>query len=216
MISTRTFTTISGSDGSALDLPVAGLAALAVAFAAFTIPDAILDRAVEATGLSSVLSAAQPPLGTTARLLIAAAGALASFAGAFALLRWLDRFASRGSVSNQAVPSADTPRIHRADAHPDAPPRRPISAARDLGEPASPSRSPMAEPEAMPDTESVPAPLAPTSLGDLMSRLEQGLAKREAQTPAVARASAAAPAPAPSNDRLQSAIEGLRALTARG
>lgn len=219
MISTRTFANFfGGPERSALDLPVAGLAALAVAFAAFTIPDAILGRAVEATGLPSVLSAAQPPLGDTARLLMAAAGALATFVAAFALLRWLDRFAGREAAPVQARPAPDAPRVHRADAHPDAPPRRPISAMRDLGEPAPPSRPRVAEPKSAVEGQ-VPRradPLlpaaAPASLGDLMARLERGLAKRDAESPAASRA----PIPAASNDRLQSAIEGLRALAARG
>lgn len=219
MISTRTLPNFFGdSERSALDLPVAGLAALAVAFAAFTIPDAILGRAVEATGLPAVLTAAQPPLGTTARLLLAVAGALSVFVGAFALLRWLDRFASRAPVRVE-VP-AETPRIHRADAHPDAPPRRPISAARDLGEPAPPSQPRTIEPAPEPVAVSAPARSAPVpasaSLTDLMARLERGLAKREAGEPTMPSVPEAATPPPPSNDRLQSAIEGLRSLAARG
>jgi len=126
---------------SAVDLPVAGLAALAVAFAAFAVPDALLGRAVEATGLPELLAAAQPPLGNTARLSIAVAGAVVAFFAAFTLLGWLDRFASRGPamVRVEPISGSDAPRINKADAHPDAPPRRPISATRDLGEPAPPS-----------------------------------------------------------------------------
>jgi hypothetical protein len=214
MISIRTFTNFFGSERSALDLPVAGLAALAVAFAAFTMPDAILGRAVEATGLPSVLSAAQPPLGATARVLMAVAGALTTFFGAFALLRWLDRFASRAPRRVDAAAATEAPRVHRADAHPDAPPRRPISAARDLGEPAPPSRPQVVEPQPKPVAASVPASAGPASLGDLMARLERGLVKREAGASVVSDPSL--PAPGASNDRLQSAIEGLRALSARG
>lgn len=211
MISIRSFTNFFGDpERSALDLPVAGLAALAVAFAAFTIPDAILGRAVEATGLPSLLTAAQPPLGNTARLLMAVVGAFATFAAAFALLRWLDRFASRSPAPVEVLASVEAPRIHRADAHPDAPPRRPISAARDLGEPAPPSRPQPAEVKPAPAIEHPLPAAAPASLGDLMARLERGLAKREGVQPVPASV------PAPSNDRLQSAIEGLRALAARG
>lgn len=216
MISTHSIANFFGDpDRSALDLPVAGLAALAVAFAAFTIPDPLLGRAVEATGLPSLLSAAQPPLGNTARLLMAVVGALATFVSAFALLRWLDRFASRASAPVETVPSVETPRIHRADAHPDAPPRRPISAARDLGEPAPPSRPQSAEISPVPEIEPPLPTASPASLGDLMARLERGLAKREGGV-AEGLPVQAAPVPAPSNDRLQSAIEGLRMLAARG
>ncbi len=220
MISMRSITNIfGGPERSALDLPVAGLAALAVAFAAFTIPDALLGRAVEATGLPAVLTAAQPPLGSTARVLLAVSGAFAAFVLAFALLRWLDRFAGRSSapVAIDVAIEPAAPRIHRADAHPDAPPRPPISAARDLGEPAPPSR-PAAlavEEAATAPVVQPPRPVAPSaSLTDLMARLERGLAKREGAEPANAPEANVAP-PAPSNDRLQSAIEGLRALSAR-
>lgn len=284
MNATGTPATLLDRERSALDLPVAGLAALAVAFAAFTVPDALLGSAVEATGLPSLLAAAQPPLGTTARMLLAVAGALVAFAAAFALLRWLDRFAARGPSPVRVAPAGganertDMPRVHRADSHPDAPPRRPISAARDLGEPAPPSRpaqarlatdaepwtaeppvpkteTPPAEPAAVAEPVSatartMPSPPAPArtvvapqpvpksaSLGDLMARLERGLAQREQgereaapapmPAPAMATAAAAGPGPsasaasparkaperAPSNDRLQSAIDGLRALS---
>jgi hypothetical protein len=212
-----------GPERSALDLPVAGLAALAVAFAAFTMPDTVLGRVVDASGISSVLSAAQPPLGNTARLLIAIAGGLFAFAGAFALLRWLDRFAGRWPAPVlYSEPDLETPRVHRADAHPDAPPRRPISAARDLGEPAPPSRPKPAAPKPVVEervSQRVESPLpvaAPAGLGDLMARLERGLARREGQVAAAPRGSVPAPSPVASNDRLQSAIEGLRALAARG
>lgn len=218
MISIRSISNFFGDpERSALDLPVAGLAALAVAFAAFTVPDALLGRAVEATGLPSLLTAAQPPLGNTARLLMAVVGAATIFTAAFALLRWLDRFAARGPV--RSIASVETPRVHRADAHPDAPPRRPISAARDLGEPAPPSLPEVkaavaaepVQPERKPEL-SLPT-AAPESLGALMARLERGLARREGDESAAPIAPP--PVPAASNDRLQSAIEGLRALATR-
>jgi hypothetical protein len=281
MNATGTPATLLDRERSALDLPVAGLAALAVAFAAFTVPDALLGRAVEATGLPLLLTAAQPPLGSTARMLMAVAGALVAFAAAFALLRWLDRFAARVPSPVSAAPAGEAderthmPRVHRADAHPDAPPRRPISAARDLGEPAPPSRpaqarvamdvEPWAAEPPVPKTEpspaepvavaepvsapapSMPSPAAPVraavpppsvpksaSLGDLMARLERGLAQREqcereaapAPMPAPIMTTAAAAGPGSSasaasparkaqeRDRLQSAIDGLRALSA--
>lgn len=210
------FANLFGSaERSALDLPVAGLAGLAVAFAMFTIPDDLLAEAVGATGIANIIAAAQPPLGTTARIVLALAGAIGAFSGAVVLLRWLDRFALRGSAPI-AVAEPEAPRIHRADAHPDAPPCRPISASRDLGEPAPPSRpaSVRVEPAAPPE------PIEPVnqSLGDLMARLERGLARREQVAPAIASVPAGpamASVPSPSSDRLQNAIEGLRALSVR-
>lgn len=132
----------------ALDLPVAALAGLAVAFAAFAAPSDLLAELIGITRLPEVLPAAQPPLGTTARIALASGGALTVFALAFALLRWLDRFASAAPASRPAP--AEAPRLRKRDGHPDAPAVRPISALRDFGEPASPlavKRTPLAEPE---------------------------------------------------------------------
>lgn len=227
MIASRPLATSFGSDRSALDLPVAALAGLAVAFAAFTIPNELLAEAVGATGIASFFAAAQPPLGTTARLTLAVAGALVAFGGAYFLLRWLDRFAA-GPSAGHVAPAPDAPRVHKADAHPDAPAPRPISALRDLGEPAPPV-APMASPKPAERAVAVEPPAAaPESLGALMARLERGLARRETQaepaqpsdvvhaeperrdSPAPPIADIERPA---SNDRLQSAIEGLRSLS---
>ncbi len=120
----------------ALDLPVAALAGLAVAFAAFAVPSDVLAELIGVTGLPEVLPAAQPPLGTTARIALAAGGALTVFALAFLLLRWLDRFAASAPAVRPAP--AEGPRLRKRDGHPDAPAVRPISALRDFGEPASP------------------------------------------------------------------------------
>jgi len=121
---------------NALDLPVAALSGLAVVFVAFAMPGGLLADAVGASGLPSVLPAAAPPLGLTARAAIGVAGALATFLVVFGLLRLLDR---TGLDSPRRKPVAElddeSPRLRRRDVHPDAPVRRPISATRDLGEP---------------------------------------------------------------------------------
>ena len=124
-----------GAGRNALDLPVAGLAALAAAFAAFAVPQDILSRLVIATGLPSILSAAQPPLGLTARVVLAIGAAVILFGLVFLLLRLLDR---SGMSASQEKEEEAPPRLRRRDFHPDAPAPRPISAARDLGEPAPP------------------------------------------------------------------------------
>ena len=209
-----------GSERSALDLPVAGLAGLAVAFAMFTIPDDLLGQAVGATGIANVITAAQPPLGLTARALLGIVGGIAAFSGAFLLLRWLDRFALRAPAAMPAAIEPEAPRIRKSDAHPDAPPCRPISASRDLGEPAPPSRpAPRAPTETEIKIDAPAAAVSTESLGALMARLERGLARRERaaapEAPPEAERSVETSPPAPSNDRLQSAIEGLRALSAR-
>lgn len=155
--------------GSALDPALAGFAAVSLAFAAFAMPDAPLTRLVAATGLPDILAAAQPPLGMKARLGIALFVALLSFGLFFAILRRLDGPAEREPEVWSADPEvAPEPiRLRRADAHPDAPARRPL-VARDLGEPAfddeplhqRPPAAAVAEEELLLDV-SAEAPLPP-------------------------------------------------------
>jgi len=212
------------SERSALDLPVAALAGLAVAFAAFAIPADLLAELIGASGLPNLLEAAQPPLGMTARIALAAAGSLTVFAAAFLLLRWLDRFAV--SPARPAEIGEQKPRLRKRDAHPDAPARVPLSAVRELGEPAPPlsvQRKAEPVPPAIPAIEPTP-PVAesakPESLSELMARLERGLERRTAPKAASAKP-VLAPDDAPqvfppaSDDRLQSAIDSLQRLTAR-
>lgn len=231
-----------GVGRNALDLPVAGLAAAAAVFFAFAMPQDVLSQIVSATGLPSLFAAAQPPLGLTARIVIALGGALVTFGLVFFLLRLLDK---SGLDTGKAKPAfepeeGEAPR-RRRDYHPDAPVRRPISAARDLGEPAPPEparapvpawldeAAPVAAPEAVVEPEPAPEPLPapepapaemPTSIAALMERLEQGLARRQQRpgAPAVPPApQAAAPHvfPEAPDDRLQSAIDSLQRLAAR-
>jgi hypothetical protein len=274
--------------GSRIDVPLAAVAGLAVGFVVFVMPGDLLSRAVEASGLPQLLSAAQPPLGTKARALIAIAGLLAAFGTVFLLLRLLGR-KGRPAPRRRQEPETETeiepavPRLRRADVHPDAPSRRPILAARELGEPArrEPATAPFWHPDdfpAEPDEASAesedtaepvetldlggseieilqpeafvtpedPAPpveeLAPppsvdeSTLPDLMSRLERGLARRLRQQgvfPAREATAVAEPARAPEpepqpepepirsvapdfrDDRLSSAIENLQKMAAR-
>ncbi len=111
-----------------------GLAALGVAM----IPVPALEALVMDSGLPSILAAAEPPLGLTARLAVALGTGV--FVGA---LMWLSAFILLGSrgltIGGEAeqVDPADVPVpvLRRADAHPDAPPRPPLLATRDLGKP---------------------------------------------------------------------------------
>ena len=206
------------SDRSALDLPVAALAGLAVAFAAFTIPADLLAELIGVSGLPELLPAAQPPLGTTARIALAVGGSLTVFGLAFLLLRWLDRFAVQSPARPKPI-AEDSPRLRRRDVHPDAPACRPISATRELGEPAPPLavKRKAASAAPAPASESPPAVpnAAPESLSALMSRLERGLARRQRPAERDVAASPFPAGPAASDDRLQSAIDSLQRLTAR-
>lgn len=141
-MASRPFQTFAPSFArNALDLPVAALAALAVAFAAFAMPGDVMARLVEASGLPSLISAAAPPLGLKARLGVGLIGAVSAFGLVFVLLRLLDRTGLEPRRARPAIEAPDeeeAPRLRRRDFHPDAPVRRPISAIRDLGEPAPP------------------------------------------------------------------------------
>lgn len=120
-----------------LDLPMAGLAALSVAFVAYAMPDAFFAEAVAGTGLPAILPAAAPPLGQTARLSVILAAALGTFVLIWLVLRAIGSRSSEAPVrARPAEVPADPPRLRRADFHPDAPSRRPLFAGLDLGEPA--------------------------------------------------------------------------------
>ncbi|MEA3029086.1 MAG: hypothetical protein QOG13_411 [Sphingomonadales bacterium] len=225
MIAARQFQDFGrGLGRNAFDLPVAGLAALAVAFFAFAVPADLLGRAVEASGLPSLFAAAEPPLGFKARAILGIAGALAVFALVFATLRALDRI---GAARTQVAPAAaddGMPRLRRRDVHPDAPARRPIHAARDFGEPAPPAGPEARDPTPLwlagADVAEVEpeAAVEPASLAELMERLERGLARRRSRRAFAPPPQAAQPQvfPEAGDDRLQSAIQGLQRLAARG
>jgi hypothetical protein len=119
-------------NGRAFDAGLAALAAVSAGFVAFAMPAPLFTGLVEASRLPDVLAAAQPPLGDTARLCVVAGAALLSFAAVWALMAALGRVPARREAV--AEPEIQMPRLRRADAHPDAPPRPPLL-ARDLGEP---------------------------------------------------------------------------------
>jgi len=230
MIVSRPFTdAMRGVGRNALDLPVAALAALAAIFAAFAMPGDLLAAMVGATGLPSLLSAAEPPLGLTARTAIGVTGAAATFGLVFFLLRVLDRSMLGGSRPRAQAPADEAPRPRRRDFHPDAPAPRPICAARDFGEPAPPARpreatpswlaepvdEPAPAPEPEPEPEPQPAIEANASLPELMERLERGLARRRPHFTATAPQAPPKVFPEPGDDRLQSAMESLQRLAAR-
>ncbi len=69
--------------------------ALAVAFFVIAIPQDIFEAAVSATGLPAIFAGAQPPLGNTARLIIAAFGAGLAGVMVFTLFLLTDRQPAR-------------------------------------------------------------------------------------------------------------------------
>lgn len=144
-----------------LILPVAPLGGAvmglvtAVIFA--LVPGDMLGRVILRSGIPAIIAAAEPPLGMTARIVLALMGG-----GTIALLGWFALFLVLGTrtvmFGAEAVvePDPDTgegaPILRRADAHPDAPSRRPVFANRDLGTPFLEvrAREPLDEAAALP------------------------------------------------------------------
>lgn len=106
----------------------AGAGVIAAALLAL-LPPADLERAVDLSGLPLLLASAEPPLGGTARALLALAACVFASATAWAALFLL--FGPGGTFAREGG-EYGVPATRRADAHPDAPTRRPLSAA-DLG-----------------------------------------------------------------------------------
>ncbi|BEU98968.1 hypothetical protein [Novosphingobium olei] len=113
----------------------------------FAVPSSLFERALTAANVASVVPAAAPPLGLTARLLIAmamAAGGL--IVGVFVGLRLRPRSepvvrrrtASASFhdvpevVEDEAFESNEPPAVRAFDAHPDAPPRKPFDLSEAL------------------------------------------------------------------------------------
>lgn len=118
----------------ALPLSVAVPVGLAVAIAIAFVPMWRIEAVVSDTGLPAFLSIAEPPLGWTARAALMLFAALAVAVPVWIALCLVER----GPValpSSDAIEEEAPPSVRRADAHPDAPPRPPVRAARDLGQP---------------------------------------------------------------------------------
>lgn len=133
--------------------PLGALFALiAVAAALLAMSAEALGDLVVATELPIFLAAAAPPLGETARLLVAiGAGALAALVSWSALFLL---FGPGGFLNTLVAGGEDAPLVRHADAHPDAPPRRPLSAHAELGAPP-----PMPEPAPPPAVRPIPVDL---------------------------------------------------------
>ncbi len=122
-------------------LTVATLLALSLAAVALLVPIAWLERIAAQIGLVRWMPDAVPPFDLTERLVFALAlaplGALLGWALARAFRVADDgegwtRLLERVRGVSVTADEADAPRINRADRHPDAPARRPLSPLRDL------------------------------------------------------------------------------------
>jgi hypothetical protein len=128
---------LGGGGATRFVVPVAP--AIAIVLAALgglmflLMPIGVLEDLVIDSGIASFVTAAQPPLGITAHLAIAFLVALVaggvSWFGLFLLV------GTRVVAIGRNAREDGVPVLRRADAHPDAPPRRPVFANRDLGTP---------------------------------------------------------------------------------
>lgn len=114
--------------------PAAGVTVAAlVALAFLVMPIAVIEGMAVDSGVAAILTAAAPPFGLTARLAVTFFAALA--AGG---VTWFGLFlvlGARTMLIRPGVAEDGVPVLRRADAHPDAPPRRPVFANSDLGTP---------------------------------------------------------------------------------
>ncbi|RDE05470.1 hypothetical protein [Sphingomonas aracearum] len=140
-----------------LTLPIAPTLAVAagllLALGFLLVPIGWLEAAAVNSGLAGLLGAAQPPLGNTARMVL-----ISGVAGGTTFLVWLALYLSLGERSitlrapsaharaRKSRPARARPKTRRADAHPDAPARKPLSATQELGTPFLDVRAPAAPP----------------------------------------------------------------------
>ncbi len=159
--------------------PIAGAAAgVAVAALFVAVPAGVLEDWVWASGVPALVAAAAPPLGTTARAVLALAGGAMTGSVVWALLYLL--VGPGGLLASKTVASA-VPVVRRADAHPDAPPRRPMTAA-EMGTPLMEVASPpvvqdlpadLDQPLAAFDPAAIPeVPLEPLAKVEPLAKLE--------------------------------------------
>ncbi len=183
-------------DGTLRTLAISLAGAAVMAVVAMLIPVAIFETITGATGISELVPATAAPLGDTARAIIAFLFAASTFAVIAAMLLRRPRAekpaaAPRGQDPQQAGTSlfaeirarisafvesrrvgpvitelSDLPKLRAGDAHPDAPPRRPISAQRDLADvPMGAQADTGREPDGLPITPAMPA-MAVEALAD--------------------------------------------------
>ncbi|QAY76524.1 hypothetical protein [Sphingosinicella sp. BN140058] len=116
------------------DIAIAAFAAVAIGFAGFALPEWRLFQLLSLFHVPDLLPFANPPLGLKARAATAFLFGGGAFVGVFLLMRLLDRIPPARDPQDADETEESPIRLRRADAHPDAPARRPL-VARDLGEP---------------------------------------------------------------------------------
>ena len=122
--------------------PAGGIAAAVVVALVFAfLPQDMLEDWTWNSGVAALIPVAQPPLGVTARAILALGFGVIAAAVVWSSLYLL--FGPGGFLAPRAPAGDGVPVLRRADSHPDAPARRPISAAADLGDPVLPPVPPL-------------------------------------------------------------------------
>lgn len=165
-----------------LALTGAGLAGVLVALATLAIPGSLLEDMVVTSGIAAFIPAAEPPLGVTARIYMGVfAGGAAALIAWFllsALLVWRD---SRSELEEEGVRA---PVVRRADAHPDAPPRPPLLATRDLGMPVERGGHPVEAQHVEADVQDLDLPELPAEPVIAMGTIAPSIIARSVAPPA--------------------------------
>ena len=197
-------------DGTMRALAIALGGAILTSVIAMFIPVSVFESITGATGISELVPVTGAPLGDTARALIAFGFGALAFAGlAVFLLRrptvakapmateasdgpsFMDKMRAKlseittGRNNPDAVTElSDLPKLRAGDAHPDAPPRRPISAHRDFGDVMA--EPVVEEPVVVPvagvvETPVTETPANPATVTNMVDRLELAVAQRQDQ-----------------------------------
>ena len=174
---------------------MAAVGGIAAALVVATLPAVYLEKIIGFTGIAEIISAAAPPLGNTAKGLIAVTAGLISASivylflnqkggsdmglalpkfsvsddnvasegqpiikkSKFSLKKLLQKPRKTGATNDRKVMDlADLPKLREADAHPDAPARRPIFAEADLGSPLAEKIQPFEAASAAPQQAAPP------------------------------------------------------------
>ena len=138
--------------------PLGGaIAGFTAAMSVGLLPEDVLEDWVWRSGLPSLVPMAQPPFDATGHAALAfGVGAVAAAVGWAALFLL---FGPDGLLAPRPAAEAGVPILRRADTHPDAPARKPMSAA-DLGAPLPPAAPPPPPPAVRPIPSDLDLPLA--------------------------------------------------------
>ena len=116
--------------------------AVLAAVMAMLVPVYRLEQWSVDSGIAAIIDAAQPPLGLRAQAAFAFIAAVVAGGGVLILAVLVKVMMPRRRRRRSRPPEAvivmgddSVPQVRRADAHPDAPPRAPVLATRDLGIP---------------------------------------------------------------------------------